>query len=130
MVDAELTDVKENVEFLNNEVVETSNDVYDMKEEMAEWKDVVYRELDRDYYDLKDYVKHRMHRHERQEHTVAVAAEAGEAGALQMIANEYAAEEQEQEQQPPAEREYDEHVIIIDADAFMSDDEESEIQHT
>lgn len=130
MVDAELSDVKENVEFLNNEVVETSNDVYDMKEEMAEWKDVVYRELDRDYYDLKDYVKHRMHRHERQEHTVAVAAEAGEAGALQMIANEYAAEEQEQEQQPPAEREYDEHVIIIDADAFMSDDEESEIQHT
>ena len=138
MVDAELSDVKENVEFLNNEVVETSNDVYDMKEEMAEWKDVVYRELDRDYYDLKDYVKHRMHRHERQEHTVAVVAaeagEAGESGALQMIANEYAAEEQEQEQepqeQPPAEREYDEHVIIIDADAFMSDDEESEIQHT
>jgi hypothetical protein len=129
MVDAELSEVKENVEFLNDEVVETSNDVYDMKEEIAEWKDIVYRELDRDYYDLKDYVKRRMHRHEKQEHTaVVVAAEAGEAGeadALQMIANEYAAEEQE----PPAEREYDEHVIIIDWDA-SSDDEEGEIQHT
>ena len=129
MLDAELSDVKENVEFLNAEVAESSNDVYEMKEEMAEWKDIVYREMDRDYYDLKDYVKRRMHRHERQEHTaVVVAAEAGEAGeadALQMIANEYAAEEQ----QPPAEREYDEHVIIIDWDA-SSDDEEGEIQHT
>lgn len=123
MVDAELSDVKENVEFLNDEVVETSNDVYDMKEEMAEWKDVVYRELDRDYYDLKDYVKRRIHRHERYEHTVAVADEAGEADALQMIAAEYAAPE------PEAEREYDEHIIIIDGDGY-SDDEESEIQHT
>jgi hypothetical protein len=129
MVDAELSDVKENVEFLNDEVVETSNEVYDMKEEIAKWKDIVYRELDRDYYDLKDYVKRRIHRHEKQEHAaVVVAAEAGEAGeadALQMIANEYTAEEQ----QPPAEDEYDEHIIIIDGDA-SSDDEEGEIQHT
>ena len=129
MVDAELSDVKENVEFLKDEVAESSNNVYDMKEEIAEWKDIVYCELDRDYYDLKDYVKHRVHRHERQKHAVAAVADAGEAGeadALQMIATEYAAEEQ----QPPAEQEYDEHVIIIiDGDAY-SDDEDGEIQHT
>ena len=131
MVDAELSDVKETVEFLKDEVAESSNDVYDMKEEMSEWKDDVYREMDRDYYDLKDYVKHRIHRHERQKHATA-DADAGEADALQMIVTEYAAEEPERQQppHPPAEHDYDEHVIIIDADAFISDNEEDEIQHT
>ncbi len=68
MVDAELSDTKETVEFLKDEVGQASNDIYDMKEEMSELKDDVYRELDRDYYDLKDYVRHRIHRHKKQDH--------------------------------------------------------------
>ena len=68
MVDAELSDTKETVEFLKDEVGQASNDIYDMKEKMSELKDDVYHELDRDYYDLKDYVRHRIHRHKKQDH--------------------------------------------------------------
>lgn len=126
MVDAELSDVKETVEFLKDEVAETSNEVYDIKEDMTEWNDEVYNEMDRDYYDLKDYVKRRMHRHEKQKHA-AVAAVADDP--LQMIVTEYAAEPDAPV--PVPEPENDEHIIIIDADTLMlmSDDDE-EIQHT
>jgi uncharacterized phage infection (PIP) family protein YhgE len=81
MVDAELSDVKETVEFLKDEVGQASNDIYEMKEEFNEWNDDVYREMDRDYYDLKDYVKRRIHRHEKQNHVD---------DPIQMIATEYA----------------------------------------
>ena len=129
MVDAELSDVKETVEFLKDEVAETSNEVYDIKEDITELKDEVYNEMDRDYYDLKDYVKRRMHRHEKQKHAAVAAAANANANAvtdaLQMIVTEYAAEPDV----PAPAPENDEHVIIIDADTLMSDDDE-EIQHT
>ena len=131
MVDAELSDVKETLEFNLNEVGQGSNDVYDIKEELAEWKDDVYREMDRDYYDLKDYVKRRMHRHEKQKHAAVAAVANANANAvtdaLQMIVTEYAAEPDVHV--PAPEPENDEHIIIIDADMLMSDDDE-EIQHT
>ena len=122
MVDAELSDVKETVEFLKDEVGQGSNDVYDIKEELAEWKDDVYREMDRDYYDMKDYVKRRFHRHEKQNHAAVAAATTD---ALQMIVTEYA----EEPNVPVPIHENDEHVIIIDADTIESDDEE-EFRHT
>ena len=134
MVDAELSDVKETVEFLKDEVAETSNEVYEIKEEMTEWNDEVYNEMDRDYYDLKDYVKRRMHRHEKQKHAAVAAVANANANAvtddpLQMIVTEYAAEPDVPV--PAPEPENDEHIIIIDADTLMlmSDDDE-EIQHT
>jgi len=92
MVDAELSDVKETVEFLKDEVGQASNDLYEMKEEIAELNDDVYREMDRDYYDLKDYVKHRVHRHNKQKHACAdtTAAAADTTDPIQMIVTEYA----------------------------------------
>ena len=112
MVDAELSDVKETVEFLKDEVAQSSNDVYDMKEELTEWKDDIYSELDRDYYDLKDYVRHRIHRHDKQTHaTTADAAAAAEPCVAEVAP------------QRPAPTE---HVIIIDQDTVFSDDEEFE----
>lgn len=60
MVDAELSDTKEKVEFLTEEVAQANNDVYDVKEQVTETKEEIFREMDRDYYDLKDYVKRRV----------------------------------------------------------------------
>jgi hypothetical protein len=124
MVDAELSDVKETVEFLKDEVAETSNEVYDIKEDMTDLKDDVYSEMDRDYYDLKDYVKRKIHRHEKQKHA-AVAAVAAAVDPLQMIVTEYA-----EEPNVPVPVPDDEHIIIIDADTLMSDDDDEVIQHT
>jgi hypothetical protein len=53
--------------------------------------------------------------------------------ALQMIMTEYAAEPTVPAPAAPAvpaAPENDEHIIIIDADTFMSDDDDEEIQHT
>lgn len=129
MVDAELSDTKETVEFLKDEVAQASNDVYDIKEDMVELKVDLYREMDRDYYDMKDHVRHRINRHHKQAHTVAtpVTVEASLANipdAIHMIVSEYTEE--------PAEAiERDEHVIIINGDEFISDDEEEEVvRHT
>jgi hypothetical protein len=145
MVDAELSNVKETVDFLKDEVAETSNEVYDIKEEMTELKDGVYSEMDRDYYDLKDYVKHRMSRHERHKHREPALMEEEAGDALQMIADEYddpiveyvgpiepipTIQGQQQDQQQQEEDVNDEHVIIIDGDMIISEDEEEEFRHT
>jgi len=155
MVDAELSDTKETVEFLKDEVGQASNDIYDVKEEMAElkeWqtdlKDDVYHELDRDYYDLKDYVKRQVQRHKKQHHAAAPLQETEPAvneqqsTGIQLIVNEYQdlAENNENVGQvaeaataaPAAPTEYrEEHVIIIDADTvFSDDDEEQVVTHT
>jgi chromosome segregation ATPase len=158
MVDAELSDTKEIVEFLKDEVGQASNDIYDVKEEMVdlkEWqtdlKDDVYHELDRDYYDLKDYVKRQVQRHKKQHHmppqenTEPVVNTEG--NGIQLIVNEY------QDQYPdenvgqaaaaveavtatapavaPVAEYREEHVIIIDADTVFSDDEdEPQVTHT
>ena len=92
MVDAELSDTKDTMGFLTDEVAQTSNDVYDMKEELTELKDEVYSELDRDYYDLKDYVKYRFHRHNKQRHAAATATTVDATDPLQMIVTEYTEE--------------------------------------
>jgi hypothetical protein len=60
MVDAELSETKEKVEFLTEEVAQANNDIYDAKESITGAKDEIFREMDRDYYDLKDYVKRRV----------------------------------------------------------------------
>ena len=129
MVDAELSDVKETVEFLKDEVADTGNDVYDIKEDMNDMKDDVYREMDSDYYDMKDYVKRRFHRHEKQKHAVVTADVVTTADALQMIVTEYEGDTAVPDAAVPA-PENDEHIIIIDADTFMIDDDDEETQHT
>lgn len=124
MVDAELSDVKESVE-------QNTTDVCDLQEDLAELKDDIYREMDRDYYDLKDYVKRQNHRHEKKYH------HHDNDNAVQLIASEYADADAGQEpqpqpqqpqpqpqSQPQPEPENEEHVIILDENTFRSDDEE------
>lgn len=155
MVDAELSDTKEIVEFLKDEVGQSSNDIYELKEDMSELKDDVYHELDRDYYDLKDYVRHRIHRHQKQDHTPAIPATPATTNTasdahtgIEMIVTEYADPEQADAGQPavesgatiasqrvtpviPVDRDEEQIVIIIDENIVVSDDEdEAPVTHT
>lgn len=138
MVDAELSDTKEVVEFLKDEVGQASNDIYDIKEDNREVKETLYREMDRDYRDMKSYVKRSIQRHRKQEHSTTPAPEeeksadqnqnaVSSSDAIQMIVNEYAnandnanGESSKIEQ----EREYEHnHIIIIDENTVFSDEE-------
>jgi hypothetical protein len=138
MVDAELSDTKEIVEFLKDEVGQASNDIYDMKEDRREIKETLYREMDRDYRDMKSYVKRSIQKHRKQEHSTTPLPEPEQqqqqqpeqntaSDAIQMIVNEYDnhdnnAESSKTEQ--GQEREYENHhIIIIDANTVFSDDE-------
>ena len=107
MVDAELSDVKETVEHLTDETGQNTTDISDMTEDL---KDIMYREMDRNYYDMKDYVRHRINRHEKKSHIkveVEVEAEA-----------EVAVAASSSQLPPPTE-----HIIIIDENTVFSDDE-------
>lgn len=131
MVDAELSDTKDTVEYLKDEVGHTTTDVSNLEAHLKELNDDVYRELDRDYFDLKDYVKRSITRHKHHEHkepteiTVAVP-EQDDTGALQLIVDEYSNEPIVPVQQDQAN---DEHVIIIDENMVISDDED-DFKHT
>jgi hypothetical protein len=133
MVDAELSDTKETVEFLKDEVGEATNTVDEMTYTVAEintaivkQKEEIYNEMDGDYYDMKDYVKRRIQRHVRHSHqkTPAAAAAAASASeptdAISMIVSEYA-EAADADAEAAAE---DDNVIIMDDTCFISDDEE------
>ena len=138
MVDAELSDTKETVDFLKEEVAQSSNDNYDIKEEMGKLKDDVYYELDRDYYDLKDLMKRRFKQHKKRDHNVAVMVKEEPIDGIQMIVNEYSdeavnhelegvsmkVEETQTQKQTPR----NEHIIIIDEDTVLSDDNDDDGQ--
>ena len=130
LVDAEVSDTKELVEFLKDEVAQGSNDIYNIKEDMQELKTGLYREMDRDYYAMKSYVKRSIQRHRKQEHsstpplpeepeqskeTTAVDPNVA-SEAIQMIVNEYDDENSKKEQE-------NHHIIIIDENTVFSDDE-------
>jgi hypothetical protein len=141
MVDAELSDTKEIVEFLKDEVGEATNTVDEMTYTVADintaivkQKEAIYDEMDQDYYDMKDYVKRRIQRHVRHSHqktpaaaAAAVAAEAAEpTDAISMIVAEYsesAGAEAAIEAAVEAEAE-DENVIIMDDTCMISEDDE------
>ena len=136
---------------MKDEVGQASNDIYDVKEEMVElkeWhtdlKDDVYHELDRDYYDLKDYVKRQVQRHKKQHHVSSSqetepAVNDQQPTGIQLIVNEYqdpveneivgqVAEAAAVPADVAAAGEYrEEHVIIIDADTVFSDDEDEQV---
>ena len=142
MVDAELSDTKEIVEFLKDEVGETTNTVDEMTYTVAEintaivkQKEEIYDEMDQDYYDMKDYVKRRIQRHVRHSHQKTPVADA-DADApseyldgISMIVSEYSeaavdaaisADALAADAEAAAE---DENVIIMDDTCFISDDE-------
>ena len=112
MVDAELSDVKETVEHLTDETGQNTTDISDLTEDFKDMKEHMYREMDRNYYDMKDYVRHRINRHEKKSHIkVEVEAEAEAEVAVEEPASS--------SQLPPP----TEHIIIIDENTVFSDDE-------
>ena len=144
MVDAELSDTKETVDFLKEEVAQSSNDNYDIKEEMGKLKEDVYHELDRDYYDLKDLVKRRFKQHKKRDHNVAAMVKEEPIDGIQMIVNEYSdevvnhelegvtmkVEETQTQTQTQTQKQTprNEHIIIIDEDTVLSDDNDDDGQ--
>lgn len=122
MVDAELSDVKETVEQLTDEVGQHTTDVSNVQVELDDLKKDVYYELDRDYYDLKDYVKRTNRRHEKKYHPRPQDDEEQTTNAVQLIADEYAEQEEQQQQQPRQ----NEIFIIIDENTVVSEDDEQE----
>ena len=137
MVDAELSDTKEKVEFLTEEVAQANNDVYDAKESITDTKEEIYQEMDRDYYDLKDYVKRRVkyemkqkqkqqekqeqERHEQEQQDNLGELASNVIGAIlnpiQVIADEHTTE-------PHLGAHEDDHIILIDESMFQSDSDE------
>jgi len=118
MVDAELSDVKESVEHLTDETGQNTTDISDMTEDFKHMKEYMYRELDRDYYDLKEYVKHRINRHEKKSHIkVEVNIEDPEIPSQE---DNTVSQPESSSQLPPTPTE---HVIIIDENTVFSDDE-------
>jgi hypothetical protein len=113
-------------------------------------KDDVYHELDRDYYDLKDYVKRQVQRHKKQHYVspspspsssqeTEPAVNEQQSTGIQLIVNEYQDQDVDLRQDVEAAKaaapadvavaaEYrDEHVIIIDADTVFSDNEDEQV---
>jgi HPt (histidine-containing phosphotransfer) domain-containing protein len=136
MVDAELTDTKETIEHMKDETGQNTTDIDNIEEELLKIKDDIYFEMDRDYRDLKSYVKRTMTRHKRVHHHEEPAVQEEEQAqqqeqsiddvennAIQIIVEEYADPNPQQEPQSQP-QEYHEHVIIIDGNMTSSDDED------
>jgi hypothetical protein len=94
MVDAELSDTKEIVEYLKDEVGHTVNSVTDLEdkvcdltEDLVEQKTIIYNEMDHDYSDMKDYVKRRIQSHVRHYHQETAVVE--DIDPISMIVTEY-----------------------------------------
>lgn len=135
MVDSELSDTKETVDFLKDEVAQSSNDVYDLKEHVGSLKEDIYNEMDRDYYDIKGYVRHKINQHKKKDHAVAVAlavaAEVAMESSSPDAANVVAVDIPAPTEVPDAVPEEREQIIFINDDDFMtSDNEEDEVRHT
>lgn len=124
MVDAELSDVKETVEHLTDETGQNRTDISDLTEDVKVMKDDVYYELDRDYYDMKDYVRHRINRHEKKSHMKVEVDEPEQlqsqenAATVATVATVAAATAAAEPVPSPTE-----HIIIIDENTVFSDDE-------
>jgi len=122
MVDAELSDVKETVEQLTDEVGQNTTDVSNVQVALDNLKEDVYYELDRDYHDLKLYMKQTNRRHEKKYHHRPQDDQT--TNAVQLIADEYAEQEEQQQPQPPEKQERQNEIfIIIDDDTFVSEDD-------
>ena len=129
MVDAELSDTKLTVEYMKDEVGQNTTDVGDLSVDFTELKEDVYREMDRDYYSLRNHVKRRITRHEVREHREESASASASA---------QTPAQGDEPTQPvyniidcpaPQERQYEEHVIIIDENTVFSDDEDEVVQY-
>jgi hypothetical protein len=82
-VDCELSEVKENLDFVKEDIASLNIEIEDQKESL---RGDIYADMDADYYDLKKYVyskfkKHMKHEHSEVKEASDAAAAAAEAGA-------------------------------------------------
>ena len=136
MVDAELSDTKLTVEYMKDEVGQNTTDVGDLSVDFTELKEGVYREMDRDYYSLRNHVKRRITRHEvrhhREESGTAPAPAQAQAPAQAPAQGDEPTQTEYNRIDCPAQQErhqYEEHVIIIDENTVFSDEEDEVKQH-
>ena len=92
------------------------------KEKFDTLKDDVYHELDRDYYDLKNYVKHRVNHHNKNYHK----PQAQENVVTTLLIDENTVQATNDEE-PLENDENDDNVVIIDENMVII---EGEVQHT
>ena len=131
MVDAELSDTKLTVEYMKDEVSQNTTDVGDLSVDFTELKEDVYREMDRDYYSLKNHVKRRITRHEVRHHREE-SASASASAQTPAQGDEPTTQTDYNIIDCPAQQErhqYEEHIIIIDENTVFSDDEDEVKQH-
>jgi chromosome segregation ATPase len=123
MIQRFIADTKETVECLKDEVAQTTDDIADLRENWNETNDEIYREMDRDYYDLKSYVKRKLNSHIKQNHSAPAVTTAThpDEDPIQMIVSV------EEESAAPAIASTiafeDEETILI-LDGYISDDVE------
>ena len=139
MVDAELSDTKEIVEYLKDEVGHTVTSVTDLEDKvcdltegLVEQKVDIYSEMDHDYSDMKDYVKRRIQRHVRHHHHQETPV-TEETDAISMIVTEYSEDvvEDVPAHSAPADavtadvtvEDDDDNIIIMDDTCMISDEE-------
>lgn len=127
MVDVELSDVKENMDHLTDEVGQNTTDVSNLSEDLHDLRKEVWVEMDRDYYDLKDYTKRYMNRHHKKYHMTHVEEPTTleQNQVIDDAAGLGVDVEPQPQPEPQARPEPTEHIIIIDENTFMSDDDDN-----
>lgn len=128
MVD-ELKNTREMCDTLKQSIRMVDDELSDTKETVFEIKDDIYSELDRDYYDLKDYVKRKVHHHEKHHHRQQLPNGCGgdnENNESRTPVEEDAPAEAQAQAQPQAQAQAvdEEHIVIDQHTIIVSDDEQ------
>ncbi len=123
----EMNQLRETCQTLKQSIGMVDDELSYTKETIAHLKDDVYYELDRDYYDLKDYVKRKVNQHNKHYHQPPPVQEN-----VAVLIDEITEPEQQQqmdtnqvvvEEHP----ENDEHIVFIDENTVMI---ENDVQQT
>ena len=115
----EMNQLRDTCQTLKQSIGMVDDELSYTKEKFDTLKDDVYHELDRDYYDLKNYVKHRVNHHNKNYHK----PQAQENVVTTLLIDENAVQATNDEE--PIEN--DDNVVIIDENMVIIEDE---VQHT
>ena len=128
IVDLELGDVKESVEFSKEYMTDLSIEIEDQKDLIIH---EIYSEMDRDYRDLKKYVRRNMNKHLLEEHQEAededeedVADESVEVNKTEEVVNSSSSTAEEADVTREEVNNEDMVIIMDDADFNSTDDEQ------
>lgn len=125
MVD-ELNNTREMCDTLKQSIRMVDDELSNTKEKVFAMKDDIYHELDRDYYDLKDYVKHKVHHHEKHHHLHRQQPPPNGGGDNENNHNNESrtSVEEDAQAQAPAPEVDEEHIVIDQHTIIVSDDEQ------